>query len=1270
MKKRLSAIVAVLLALAMCLGLVTACAPEEGKEDPTMYTVTFDANGGTLSGNATVEVEEGEKITGAPTASKSGSAFDGWFTAATAGTEIDLSTYTVTADVTLYAQYTASSVTPPEEDENEIEDPVTITFDAGEGTLTGDATVVIERNTSVPATPTASREGYWFLGWFTAAEGGKRVNMMYATFADDVTVFAQYTVRPEEYLVTFDANGGTLEGETAAMIKEGSLVTSVPSVSKEEATFLGWFDAATGGTQINFNTFLPEENTTLYAQFRDWEEEALTIEAEDATRVGGQVGTASTASGGKYAGSFNAVGNTISFAFEAKEAGEAEVIFFMASVYSVFSMSTWSNNYMDQTVSADNFSVKVNGEAVEFDSVTLRGSGTAQANAYWDAVSIGMVDVVAGNNTVVITVEQTGGSGWFADSSKNMPNIDRMEVRSDALVGLLEEIAAETPDPDPGPDDPDQPTYGEPDIKVEAEDMEVTGTPSYGSTFVENVDTASGGQSVGNFGTAGNAITFKFNSDEATQAEIVFVMSSTNADFMNGMLNLDQLVDDSVIKVTLNGTEIDFEPQTITGSQQAMGYNLVWDTVTMGMQDIIAGENTVVITAQGQAPNMDYMGVYIGGASVGGDVALKIEAENTEAVVVDGEISSNDGSITSFIETGIDTASGKASLGYLGVVGNTITFTFESTKAGKGELVFYMTSNNTQMDFSAGFNMWVDDQTVDNTIFSVKLNGTSISFEPATLRGAGQSMPMTWNYYWDPVTMGEVDIKEGENTVVIEVLQTSIPNIDYMVINSSELKGALSAEGAVTPTPDPEPEPEENPYEKAVTFDMIVGPYAGGPAIEKAVLHFEDAVAASELTDDLFAVSYTGQGWGGPQKMVLGQGSGQTIYLSDADGNKVSASSANYVTIEYTVSYGQWSFNGNLSPFTYQTVNTWNDSSTYTLALGNGQTLTIGEEEYTVLTNVTAPEEWTVPDLDVWDLTGTHTEGDITLTYGSYGTDAMKNDGQKNPLIIWLHGAGEGGTDPSVAILGNQVTNLAKEGIQKYFTTDTVKGAYVLAAQTPTAWMDKDGSGEYGTEEASQYYVKALKGLIDAYIEENGDIDMNRIYIGGCSNGGFMTVNMIINYSDFFAAAYPVCEAYDAKWLTDEAVESIKDLPIWFTHSANDNTVSIYNKEGGSWTAPATPTTPQDAYTNNLYIRLINAGATNVHYSLFETVNVDGVNYDGHWSWIYTLRDECVNVQPTEGADGDMTVADLDLDSTQKVQIDGKDVTLWGWLAAQVKAAA
>ena len=821
MKRKVLAVLVAIVALVLCVCMVSACSCGPTETETEKYTVTFDANGGTLTGNATVEVEEGAKITGAPTASKDGFTFDGWFDAATGGNKINLSTYTVTKDVTIYAQYTEDS-------------------------------------------------------------------------GPEVTTFT----------VTFNANGGTLEGNTSVDVEDGGKITGAPTASKDGFTFDGWFDAATGGNKIDLSSYTVTKDVTLYAQY---------IEDEES---------------------------------------------------------------------------------------------------------------------------------------------------------------------EPEPDLPD-------DIKVEAESAKIEGTPSYGDGFIETAANASGGQSVGNFGTAGNTITFTFEMEEAANGEIIFYMSSTNMDFMSGMIVKDHVVDSSVIKVSLNGKDISFDAQTIRGSGQALVYNTYWDPVSMGTQSLAAGTNTVIITAQGQAPNMDYMLVTFGGGSS----------------------------------------------------------------------------------------------------------------EPG-----------------------------GED-----------------------------------------PEPEDVPYEKDVTFDMIVGSYAGGPAIEKAVIHFNDAIDASALTDDLFKVSFTSQGWFGPQTATLGQGSGQTVYLSDADGNKVTASSANYVTIEYAVSYGTWSFNGNLSPFTYQTVNTWNNSTTYNLDINDGSALKIGGVDYTSLDAVTAPAEWTVPDLEAWDITGTHTEGDITLTYGSYGTDAMKNDGVKNPLIIWLHGAGEGGTDPSVAILGNQVTNLAKDVIQDYFVTDTVKGAYVLAAQTPTMWMD-GGDGEYSNDVASQYYVAALKGLIDAYIEDNGDIDTNRIYVGGCSNGGFMTVNMIINYSDFFAAAFPICEAYPTGDVSAEKVESIKDLPIWFTHSANDNTVSIYNKEGDGWSTPITITTPQDAYTNNLYIRLINAGAENVHYTLFETVNVDGVNYDGHWSWIYTLRDECVNVQPTEGADGDLAITDLDPTSTNKVQVGGEDVTLWGWIAAQSKA--
>ena len=117
-------------------------------------------------------------------------------------------------------------------------------------------------------------------------------------------------------------------------------------------------------------------------------------------------------------------------------------------------------------------------------------------------------------------------------------------------------------------------------------------------------------------------------------------------------------------------------------------------------------------------------------------------------------------------------------------------------------------------------------------------------------------------------------------------------------------------------------------------------------------------------------------------------------------------------------------------------------------------------------------------------------------------------------------------------------------------------------------------------------------------------------------------------------------------------------------------TVKIADVQYDWMTGTSTVGDLQDAYTNNLYIRLINAGATDVHYSLFETVNVEGVNYDGHWSWIYTLRDECKYVQPTKGAGEQLALSDLDPKSTTTLKLDGQDVTLWGWLAAQVNTPA
>ncbi|SFA82160.1 Predicted peptidase [Cohnella sp. OV330] len=253
-----------------------------------------------------------------------------------------------------------------------------------------------------------------------------------------------------------------------------------------------------------------------------------------------------------------------------------------------------------------------------------------------------------------------------------------------------------------------------------------------------------------------------------------------------------------------------------------------------------------------------------------------------------------------------------------------------------------------------------------------------------------------------------------------------------------------------------------------------------------------------------------------------------------------------------------------------------------------------------------------------------------------YGYFVPQTGRGKRPLIVWLHGGGEGGTDPAIAYTGNNVVNLAGDDIQAKFG-----GAFVLVPQAPTFWLD-DGSGQYGRTGKSKY-VQALKALIDEFVALNdAAIDTDRIYIGGCSNGGFMTMRMVLDFPAYFAAAFPVCEALYDEVIGDADIERIKHLPIWLTHAKDD---SIVRPE-----ETAVPT----------YERLIKAGAKDVHLSYFDQVadlhgrfadeRGEPFVYHEHFSWIYALNDDCR----------------LDYDG-QPVRADGREVSLMEWLALQKK---
>lgn len=614
--------------------------------------------------------------------------------------------------------------------------------------------------------------------------------------------------------------------------------------------------------------------------------------------------------------------------------------------------------------------------------------------------------------------------------------------------------------------------------------------------------------------------------------------------------------------------------------------------------------------------------LYAGWAQAAAKKMYLFEAEDA---VVEGR-PSMDGA--NYIENA-QSASGGRSLGYLNVAGNKVIFTVEAKEAGSADLEFYFSSTNFDSSWI------VLDQLIDPSKVKIELNGAELVYEETTIAGSNQVFG--FNLVWTPVVITGVTLQKGQNTIVVTSVNGDFPNFDCLKVYSTVeiVNGASEDE-----------EPQDGVYGGAVSYKLIVGAYPAGPAVEKTVIHFEDKVSSESLAANTFAVSLPG-GWGGTRTM-----NGTRTYLSDAEGKEIQGSESNYVTVEYSTQFNAqtYSFASNNNAFVYVNMNQWLDPTTLKLTISAGKSVVIDGVSYSQLKEDKVTfDEIVVPALKDWKIDGQHTYqdstyGSITLKYAAYEPDALKNGSEKNPLIIWLHGAGEGGNDPTIAVLGNEVTYLANEEIQSYFTSGSEVGAYILAVQSPTMWMD-NGLGQYGDGSFSKY-TNALWATIKAYVNGNSDIDTNRIYIGGCSNGGFMTINMLITDEDnYFAAAFPICQAYKIDAINEETLNKLAQKAIWFTHANSDRTVNPNN-------------------TNNLYIRLINAGAENVFYSYFATVTYDGVTYDGHWSWIYTLRNECKYIQPVEGSGGELTIDDLDPASTLTHD---EYETLWAWIAAQHK---
>lgn len=403
---------------------------------------------------------------------------------------------------------------------------------------------------------------------------------------------------------------------------------------------------------------------------------------------------------------------------------------------------------------------------------------------------------------------------------------------------------------------------------------------------------------------------------------------------------------------------------------------------------------------------------------------------------------------------------------------------------------------------------------------------------------------------------------------------------------------------------------------KLPSYRTVTEVYDWGVAVPRIIVNLGKTVKQGSVTKDTFK-AHVVRTENRTDTELLGGAEGDRkitrAYISDKEGNY--ADSGNYVTIEMEI--GPKVALGSPINFNVKTnLNGWVNCN-YTITQQKDIASSGGNISGLVINSFAGDTKKIVDNFKVES--GNY--DNITMKYASY---APEQDDEKKPLIIWLHGIGEGGSDGLLPITGNKANNFASREMQSYFG-----GAYILAPQAPTFWMDGFKSFGDGTSK----YETALMALIQDYVSKNDNIDKERIYIGGDSNGGYMTMLMARDYTDYFAAAFPTCEALKDTLISDNDINKLKNLPMWFTAAKTDKTV------------------PVNDYVVPTYERLIKAGAKNAHLSLFDAVvdttglynKEDGTPYEysGHWSWIYVYNNQC------------------------KADIGDKSITIMEWLADQ-----
>jgi predicted peptidase len=193
-------------------------------------------------------------------------------------------------------------------------------------------------------------------------------------------------------------------------------------------------------------------------------------------------------------------------------------------------------------------------------------------------------------------------------------------------------------------------------------------------------------------------------------------------------------------------------------------------------------------------------------------------------------------------------------------------------------------------------------------------------------------------------------------------------------------------------------------------------------------------------------------------------------------------------------------------------------------------------------------------------------KGKVELNYLLYLPKGYDKGGKDWPLMLFLHGAGETGSD---------VEMVKKHGPPKLLAAGKDLPFIVVSPQAPKrGWVPQ-----------------TLNGLLDEVIGTY-KVDKDRVYLTGLSMGGAGTWSLAASQPDRFAAIVPICGPCNPK---DAVI--IKDLPIRIFHGGKDPTVNVKQSEA-------------------MFKALKDAGAKDVELKIYPEA--------GHDSWTVTYNNPAI----------------------------------------------